>query len=73
MATMDKNRTNQRKKNVVPLTSSSSKEDEMGSGLVRFLPQGMHRQQERLIEMFHQKQISKVLGDHVAPFEHCLP
>lgn len=64
MTTLDKNRTNQWKKKVVSLISSSSKENEMDSGLVRFLSQGMHKQEEHLIEIFYQKQISKGLEDH---------
>ena len=35
----------------------------MDSGLVRFSLLGIHKQDEHSIEIFYQKQISKVLGD----------
>lgn len=34
----------------------------MDLGLVRFSSKGMHKQAEHLMDIFYQKQISKVLG-----------
>lgn len=67
MTTIDKIPTSKKKKGKTNKTvlciSSSSKEDGMYSGLVRFSSQEMHRQDEHLTKIIYQKQISKVLGD----------